>query len=251
VDFVPKDFGDAMTRSQVVDRLLQRILALGELRSQCHPGAVRSGVERAGRVASPVNPSQAEAKGRYRLLVIGASTGGPMAIQSLLSGLPADFSAPILVAVHMPANFTPAYAERLDRQCRLSVSQARDGDRLRVGHVLLAPGGRHMILDGNGLGLRVRLRDGDEELRYQPSVDLLLGSAGRAMPGAVLGVVLTGMGNDGVKGARSMKQGGGSVWVQDEASCVVYGMPAAIAKAGLADRVVPLDEMAKQLMRVF
>ncbi|MBJ9975407.1 chemotaxis response regulator protein-glutamate methylesterase [Pseudomonas sp. S75] len=181
----------------------------------------------------------------YKLVAIGTSTGGPVALQRVLTQLPASFPAPIVLIQHMPAAFTKAFAERLDKLCRISVKEAEDGDVLRPGLALLAPGGKQMMVDARGT---VKILPGDERLNYKPCVDITFGSAAKTYGDKVLSVVLTGMGADGREGARLLKQGGSTVWAQDEASCVIYGMPMAIVKANLADAVYSLDEIGKHLI---
>ncbi|HFL7938917.1 MULTISPECIES: protein-glutamate methylesterase/protein-glutamine glutaminase [Pseudomonas] len=181
----------------------------------------------------------------YKLVAIGTSTGGPVALQRVLTQLPANFPAPIVLIQHMPAAFTKAFAERLDKLCRINVKEAEDGDMLRPGLALLAPGGKQMMIDGRGT---VKILPGDERLNYKPCVDITFASAAKSYGDKVLSVVLTGMGADGREGARLLKQGGSTVWAQDEASCVIYGMPMAIVKANLADAVYSLDEIGKHLV---
>ncbi|WP_207878142.1 chemotaxis response regulator protein-glutamate methylesterase [Pseudomonas sp. 32_A] len=200
------------------------------------------------RAAAPaVAPAHSPAPKRkpYKLVAIGTSTGGPVALQRVLTQLPANFPAPIVLIQHMPAAFTKAFAERLDKLCRISVKEAEDGDMLRPGLALLAPGGKQMMIDGRGT---VKILPGDERLNYKPCVDITFGSAAKSYGDKVLSVVLTGMGADGREGARLLKQGGSTVWAQDEASCVIYGMPMAIVKANLADAVYSLDEIGKHLV---
>ncbi len=181
------------------------------------------------------------ARKAYKLVAIGTSTGGPVALQRVLTQLPANFPAPIVIVQHMPAAFTNAFAERLNKLCNIDVKQAQEGDVLRPGLALLAPGGKQMMIDTRGT---VRILPGDERLNYKPSADVTFGSAAKVFSDKVLAVVLTGMGADGREGARMLKQAGSQVWAQDEASCVIYGMPMAIVKAGLADFVYSLDDIA-------
>jgi two-component system chemotaxis response regulator CheB len=245
VDFLPKQF-DQLTGpngASAAELLCRRVLAVGS--------------SRVGRVATrPVSaPPRAVSAGRLLrrgqvgLVAIGASTGGPVALRQVLAALPQGFPAPLILAVHMPAGFTPAYAERLDHQCRIQVKEAADGDLLRPGLALLAPGGRQLLVEAQGERLSARVMDGGNET-YRPSVDVLLGSAARALPGRVLGIVLTGMGADGRQGAKMLKAGGSHMWSQDAASCVVYGMPQAVEKAGLSDQVLPLAEIGPALGRL-
>ncbi|MCP3869915.1 MAG: chemotaxis response regulator protein-glutamate methylesterase [Gammaproteobacteria bacterium] len=200
---------------------------------------------------APVRPQKKEVapprKGKYQLVAIGASTGGPAAVQKLLSELPASFSLPVLVIVHMPGSFTPAYAQRLNAQCKVRVKEAVDGDVLRPGQVYLAPGGKQMLLERRGRDTVIKVIEGQASQTYKPSVDISFGSAAGIFSSGVLAVVLTGMGADGRQGARLLKQGGSSIWSQDESSCVVYGMPQAVEKAGLSDRVLPLGEIGPLL----
>ena len=198
------------------------------------------------RVAPAAAPSSPAPKRKaYKLVAIGTSTGGPVALQRVLTQLPGNFPAPIVLIQHMPAAFTKAFAERLDKLCRISVKEAEDGDILRPGLALLAPGGKQMMVDGRGT---VKILPGDERLNYKPCVDITFGSAAKSYGDKVLAVVLTGMGADGREGARLLKQGGSSVWAQDEASCVIYGMPMAIVKANLADAVYSLDDIGRHLV---
>ncbi|MDV9034102.1 MULTISPECIES: chemotaxis-specific protein-glutamate methyltransferase CheB [unclassified Pseudomonas] len=204
------------------------------------------------RSAAPTRPSAPAAshspapkRKPYKLVAIGTSTGGPVALQRVLTQLPASFPAPIVLIQHMPAAFTKAFAERLDKLCKISVKEAEDGDVLRPGLALLAPGGKQMMVDGRGT---VKILPGDERLNYKPCVDITFGSAAKTYGDKVLSVVLTGMGADGREGARLLKQGGSTVWAQDEASCVIYGMPMAIVKANLADAVYSLDDIGRHLV---
>lgn len=189
--------------------------------------------------------SPAPKRKAYKLVAIGTSTGGPVALQRVLTQLPANFPAPIVLIQHMPAAFTKAFAERLDKLCRISVKEAEDGDMLRPGLALLAPGGKQMMIDGRGA---VKILPGDERLNYKPCVDITFGSAAKSYNDKVLAVVLTGMGADGREGARLLKQSGSQIWAQDEASCVIYGMPMAIVKAELADAVYSLDDIGRHLV---
>ncbi|MFW3898069.1 protein-glutamate methylesterase/protein-glutamine glutaminase [Pseudomonas bharatica] len=195
--------------------------------------------------APAANHSPAPKRKAYKLLAIGTSTGGPVALQRVLTQLPAGFPAPIVLIQHMPAAFTKAFAERLDKLCKISVKEAEDGDMLRPGLALLAPGGKQMMVDARGM---VKILPGDERLNYKPCVDITFGSAAKSFGDKVLAVVLTGMGADGREGARLLKQGGSQVWAQDEASCVIYGMPMAIVKANLADAVYGLDDIGRHLV---
>ena len=183
--------------------------------------------------------------GPVDLVLIGTSTGGPVALQKVLTALPANFSKPIALIQHMPASFTSAFAERLDSLCKIKVKLAADGDVLTPGVALLAPGGQQMMIERN----KVRVIDGDERMNYRPCVDLTFASAAKHFPGKSLGVVLTGMGSDGRDGAKLMKETGCKIWAQDKETCVIYGMPMAVAKANLADAVLPLQSIGPALVK--
>jgi len=182
------------------------------------------------------------------VVAIGTSTGGPIALQKVLVNLPVNFPAPLVLIQHMPGSFTPAFAERLNKLCRIQVRQAEDGDMLRPGLALLAPGGKQMMIENRGGQGRVRILPGDDRLNYKPSVDVTFGSLARSFPGKTLGVILTGMGADGKEGSRMMKQTGSVIWSQDEKSSVIYGMPMAVARAGLSDEILSLDEVGPRLV---
>ncbi len=196
----------------------------------------------------PVSADNYRLKRPPKLLVIGASTGGPVALSEVLTALPANFPIPIVLVQHMPENFTKAFAERLNKQCQIRVREAVDGDILEPGLALLAPGGKQLLLDKRNGGC-VRVHPDDDRVNYKPSLDITFGSAANAYGDKVLGVVLTGMGSDGCNGARLLKDAGSALWSQDEASSVIYGMPMAVAKAGLTDRVLSLKDIGPRLAR--
>ncbi|MNZ52924.1 Chemotaxis response regulator protein-glutamate methylesterase of group 1 operon [compost metagenome] len=247
VDYLPKNFEEVSRNSEKVRQLLcEKIHTIARsnrrysgLASTPAPQPALASV----RPAPAVSPTPK--RKAYRLVTIGTSTGGPVALQRVLAQLPASFPVPLLLVQHMPAAFTKAFAERLDKLCRISVKEAEDGDILRPGLALLAPGGKQMMVDGRGA---VKILPGDERLNYKPCVDITFGSAAKSYGDKVLAVVLTGMGADGREGARLLKQGGSSIWAQDEASCVIYGMPMAIVKANLADAIYDLDAIGKHLV---
>lgn len=288
VDFLPKNFEDiARDTGKMQDMLKKRILAIGEHKSKVSSSEQPTEVsvssnnndniknkltEPLSKVKTPLvntvktsalkanNQTAALTKPRVSiarsaslphavdLLVIGASTGGPVALQKVISKIPADFPVPILIIQHMPDSFTPAFAERLSNLSQISVKHANDGDVLRNGLALLAPGGKQMIVTGRGQNRHVKILDGDERLTYKPSVDITFGSAAKAFPNRVLGVVLTGMGADGREGCRMLKQSGSTVWTQDEESCVIYGMPMSVVKAGYSDATIGLQQIATRIV---
>ncbi len=256
LDYLPKNFDDiSKNRDEVARVLRQRVWSLGirGLPKQvgfAQPATARQAVTATGGAApvrAPV-PRPPLRRGDFRVVAIGTSTGGPVALQQVLTKLPANFKAPIVLVQHMPASFTAAFAKRLDSMCAINVREAVDGDLLSPGTALLAPGGMQMLVESRGDQMRVAIRDSEPGQNYKPCVDLTFSSLARAVPGKCLAVVLTGMGADGREGARALKQGGSAVWAQDEASSVIYGMPMAIAQAGLADQVLPLGEVSTRLL---
>ncbi|WP_396587183.1 chemotaxis response regulator protein-glutamate methylesterase [Bermanella sp. R86510] len=179
------------------------------------------------------------------VVVIATSTGGPVALQKVLSQIPASFSKPIVLIQHMPATFTEAFADRLNKTCALDIKLAQDGDTLKPGQALLAPGGKQMLLERG----KVRVVDGDDRVNYRPCADLTMASAAKHYPGKSLGIVLTGMGSDGCEGAKLMHQTGSPIWAQDRETSVIYGMPMAIAKANIANAILPLQEIGPVLVK--
>jgi two-component system, chemotaxis family, protein-glutamate methylesterase/glutaminase len=179
--------------------------------------------------------------------VIGASTGGPQALRSVIPLLPADLPVPVFIVQHIPPQFTASLAERLAGMSRMRVVEAADGMVVGPGRVFVAPGGRHLGVVHRGEQVVCVLDDGPRRRGCRPSVDHLLESAGRLYDGRVLAAVLTGMGCDGLDGCRELKKRGGAVLAQSAAGCVVYGMPKAVSDAGLVDEMVPLEQMAARL----
>ncbi|MDR7420708.1 MAG: chemotaxis response regulator protein-glutamate methylesterase, partial [Armatimonadota bacterium] len=196
---------------------------------------------------------RAEAAGastsRVDVVAVGVSTGGPNALARIVPALPAAFPVPVLIVQHMPPLFTAILADRLDAQAALAVREARSGDPLRPGVVYLAPGGQHMVVRRHGVDPVVDLTQTPPENSCRPSVDVLFRSVAALFGPGALAVVLTGMGEDGTRGARAIRDAGGQVLAQDEATSVVWGMPGQVVRAGLADRVLPLDLIAPELVR--
>lgn len=185
---------------------------------------------------------------RPKICVIGSSTGGPMALQGVLKCLPASMQFPIVIAQHMPAAFTQAFADRLNSLCDVRVKHAENGDKLMPGCVYVAPGGMQTIIKDASMTLAIL--EGDNRLNYKPCVDLTFASAAKACPGKVLAIVLTGMGADGADGAKLLKQSNSEVWIQDEESCVVFGMPQAVMKRGFYDDMMSIDRVGPRLAEV-
>jgi len=270
LDFIPKDFAEVSRSSDSLKKKLhERLITLAGVTARAAPVAEPrlSSISAAPGLRSPISApvratvntqqdetTKASGPDNYRLkklpklLVIGASTGGPVALAEVLISLPANFPLPIVLVQHMPENFTKAFAERLNKQCNIRVREAVDGDQLQPGLALLAPGGKQLMLDKRNGG-SVRILPDDERVNYKPSLDITFGSAANIYGDKVLGVVLTGMGSDGCKGAHLLKEAGSALWSQDEASCVIYGMPMAVARAGLTDKVLSLKDIGPRLVR--
>jgi len=225
------------------DQLVPRIRALVGMRKLA-PAGGRAAVRRAPVAAAPA----ATSAGRPEVLLVGCSTGGPDALARLLPRLPAALPVPVLVVQHMPALFTTMLAERLDRDAGLAVREAADGDLVRPGEALVAPGDYHLRLRSSAGQVRVALDQGPQENFCRPAVDVLFRSATEVYGGRVLAVVLTGMGQDGLEGARALTGAGGAVLAQDEATSVVWGMPGAVSMAGLAREVLPLEQLPAAIL---
>lgn len=208
--------------------------------------AVVPQVVRPAKVPVAKHPAEPQPVG---LVAIGASTGGPTALTAILTGLPADFPVPIVVVQHMLPLFTRTFAERLDSQCRLRVREVVPGASPRAGEVWIAPGDFHLALVNDGALVRLLLHQDPPENSCRPSVDVLFRSAARTLRSGVLAVVLTGMGNDGQRGCEAVRDAGGQVVAQDEASSVVWGMPGSVVHAGLADEVLPLELIGAAVTR--
>jgi two-component system chemotaxis response regulator CheB len=184
-----------------------------------------------------------------KVVVVGASTGGTEALRELLEALPADAPG-IAIVQHMPEKFTASFAARLDQLCRINVKEAADNDSVIRGQALIAPGNRHMLLKRSGARYFVEVRDGPLVSRHRPSVDVLFRSAARYAGGNAVGVIMTGMGDDGARGMLEMKEAGAINLAQDEASCVVFGMPAEAIRLGGVERTLPLGFLADEVVRL-
>ncbi|BFM06752.1 protein-glutamate methylesterase/protein-glutamine glutaminase [Halioxenophilus aromaticivorans] len=260
VDFLPKNFADVSRQSASLKaKLHEKILAVAKPEKTVKASlpvqknqALKSFENTTKKPSASVQPIRRVETllGRKKILGIGASTGGPVALLEVLRHLPANFPVPILLIQHMPESFTRAFAERLDSQCNIRVHLAEDGMSLAPGSAYLAPGGQQMLVDAKDRS-RLRIMPGDDRLNYKPSVDITFASAANNYQSAFLAMVLTGMGSDGCQGCRVVKEQGGLVWSQDQDSSVIYGMPMAVAKANLSDRVLNLNDICKTLKTAF
>ncbi|MBU6308634.1 MAG: chemotaxis-specific protein-glutamate methyltransferase CheB [Planctomycetes bacterium] len=239
-DYVAKPAG--LDAAEVAERI--RTDVIGRIKSLIPRRAASAGGRSVSRISEAPRPLRQE---RIRGVVIAVSTGGPTALAEVLPAFVPDARVPILVVQHMPAAFTAHLAERLAKTGGLTVREAADGDLAKPGEVLLAPGGRHLELVSDTPQPRVRLTDDPPENSCRPAADVLFRSAVRLWGGGTLGVVLTGMGKDGLAGSREIVAAGGSVIAQDEFSSVVWGMPGEVVRAGLADAVLPLSQVGVEV----
>jgi two-component system chemotaxis response regulator CheB len=249
-DYVPKPRGMRSPTHVVAyleEHLVPRIHALCP--EAPPPAAVETirPARRRARVQKPV-VRRPGLPGRADVVAIGASTGGPNALAEVLKGFAPTFPVPILIVQHMPPLFTRLLADRLTAKTSIRVREASDGDILSPGEALIAPGDLHMIVENSGAGVRVRTYSGPPENSCRPSVDPLFRSVAEVFGRHALAVVLTGMGRDGLAGAEEIRTARGQLVAQDEASSVVWGMPGFIARAGIADAVVPLHKMAREIL---
>lgn len=278
VDYATKPSG-ATTREEAAGQVRSNLLPLVQLwgrrtlvrrplsGAQPAPGAVerRATITSTPRVFPPAAQATASAHhtptdgpirlsnaptGPIDLLVIGVSTGGPDALANLLPALPADLPVPVAIVQHMPPVFTTMLAKRLDAASAIGVVEADHGVDMRPGQAYLAPGGRHLEVEVTRTGYRTRLSDAPPENSCRPAVDVLFRTATTAAQGRVLALVLTGMGQDGLLGARTARQAGGTVLAQDEASSVVWGMPGFVARDGIASAVLPLEDIAARIVQL-
>jgi two-component system, chemotaxis family, protein-glutamate methylesterase/glutaminase len=239
IDFVQKPTALATERIfDMADELVAKVTAAA--------GAPLAALEQPLPAAAPRRP--AAFTQRYDIVTIGVSTGGPQGLKAVIPALPADFPVPIAIVLHMPIGYTEGYAKRLDEVSALTVVEAHDGDRVDAGTVYVAPAGRHLTFRRSGADVVVSLEMKPLDTPHRPSVDVMFQSAAEVYDGRVLGLVMTGMGNDGCEGAAWIKARGGAVLTEAEQSCVVYGMPRSVVEAGLSDEAVALRDLAQALL---
>lgn len=256
IDFLPKQLEDIdANRETAKSQLRYRVRTvasqarrLSAVRSALHPDLGNRPVADVGFRALQKAPDNE--LGKIDLLVIAASTGGPVAIQRVLGQIPANCKIPVLLLQHMPQNFTKSFAERLNQLCNIKVKEAEEGDILQAGTALLGPGGQQMQIGNLGGRQQIMLRAKQAGEIYSPCVDITFVSLAESFTGRILAVVLTGMGSDGKEGAIRLKRRGARIWAQDEASSTIYGMPRAIAEANIADKIYSLDEIANAFKKL-
>ncbi len=234
--------GSSYTVGDLSEQLAQKIRAASKVTMTRRTPAPPSQVKES-------EPVRALAQTSQKIVAIGASTGGTEALKSVLTKLPPN-SPGIVVVQHMPANFTTAFADRLNGLCQIGVREAKDGDTVTSGSALIAPGNFHMILRRSGARYYVEVKNGPMVHHQRPAVDILFRSAARYAGTNAIGVILTGMGADGAAGLLEMKKAGASTIAQDEKTCVVFGMPKEAIKLGAVDRILPIDQIAGEIIRM-
>ena len=248
VDFLPKpEARISKSIENIRDDLLSKVHAVLNLEM----AKIKSTIDLLAREQAPPVARKEDdlrkERGPVELVAIASSTGGPPAIQAILTALPADLSAGIVISQHMPSGFTRSFAERLNKLSPLVVSEAATGDRVEPGAVLIAPGGYHLIIKKDRTGLFAELAPRSPSDKYVPSADRMMISVAEACGPAVLGVVLTGMGSDGAEGARAIRQRRGKCLAESEQTAVIFGMPQEAIRTGAVDKVLPLDRMAEEI----
>jgi two-component system chemotaxis response regulator CheB len=255
IDYIPKNVTDSSEAQNIFrEELLRKIKDAQKSRFARSSSVSPVTAPLAGRTVAVTAPTRLSAKftgKKISYVGIGASTGGPVALQEVLSRIPVNFPYGIIVGIHMPKAFTGPYADRLNAKCSMSIREAVDGDVLKPGVALIAPGGMHttLVKQGGNVVVKVQPTSNFPQYVYIPSVDLMLSSMAEATGGAMLGVILTGMGNDGFKGMQLLKQKGGLTIAQDEATSTIYGMPKACVDGGVADEVLPLGQIGFEISK--
>ena len=247
VDFVQKPTALASEKIfQVSAELIEKVKAAGQISINRVAPSTPLSVAKAGEPAPQIAGSHS-----VDVVVIGISTGGPQALKVLIPQLPADFPVPVVMVMHMPVGYTEMYAAKLNDVSNLEVSEAAEGDEVKTGRVFLAPAGRHLFVRREADGrVVIHLSAKPFDTLHKPSVDVMFQSVADVYGGRVLGIVMTGMGSDGRQGAAWIKAQGGLVFTEAESSCVVYGMPCVVNEAGLSDKSVALEDMARSIREV-
>ena len=257
VDYIPKNVTDSSEAQNIFrEELLRKVKEAVKSRfgRAASSSPITTAVASSRSVSASVTPARLSNKlsgKKINYVGIGASTGGPVALQEVLSRIPVNFPYGIIVGIHMPKAFTGPYADRLNAKCSMTIREAVDGDVLKPGLALIAPGGMHttLVRQGGQVVVKTVPTSAHPQYVYIPSVDLLLSSMAEATHGSMLGVILTGMGNDGFKGMQLLKQKGGVTIVQDEATSTIYGMPKACVDGGVADEVLPLGQIGFEISK--
>lgn len=249
VDFIPKQLSKVSLDIIKIEKdLIDRVKTVAVRKLRHRPATVARPVTKKAPLPPPKPVAARGGRPQRDIVAIGVSTGGPPVVQHILSALPADFPAGIIIAQHMPAAFTGPFAARLDSVSKLTVKEAEDGDVLKPGLAFVAPGGRQLVLDQKISRIDIKIIDEPADELYKPSANVMISSVAEAVGRRGLGVILTGMGSDGCEGVRDLKAKGGRALAQSDSTCVVYGMPKAIVDEKLADQIVDLDDLADAIM---
>lgn len=244
VDFVVKPVRYASVQLGAIEEdVLEKIREISSLKVEDLPSKLSAMAE-----VRPPTVLPAAGRGKYELVALGASTGGPPALQNILTRLPRGLPAGIVISQHMPEGFTKLFAERLNRLVGIRVGEAAEGDTVEKGRALIAPGGRHLVLHNDGGRVRVGLERMKGEDRYAPSIDRMMASAAETYGDRMIAVLLTGMGDDGVRGMRAVREAGGLTIAESEQTCIVYGMPREAVRHDVVDRVLPLSEIGEVIV---
>lgn len=248
VDFIPKDLSDlSINIVKIKEILIEKVKHIA--RSNALKKRIRHVIPQKNAEIPKSMPVRTTGERRINIVAIGTSTGGPKALQQIIPKLPVDFPTPIVIAQHMPPNFTGPFAERLNHLSKITVKEAEDGESLKNGVAYIAPGKGHMrVKRVRGIETVVSISVFGEDFIYRPSVDALMQSAAEFFPARSLGVILTGMGHDGLQGLTELKRTGGRIFAQNEETCVVYGMPKAVVDAGIVDKILPIEEIAGEII---
>ncbi len=254
IDYIPKNVTDSTdAQNHFRQELMRKIKeAVASRMRRALPASPMARIPAPAAATSAYKPATSKFIGKkIQYVAIGASTGGPVALQEVLSRIPVNFPYGIMVGIHMPKAFTGPYADRLNAKCSMTIREAVDGDVLKPGVALIAPGGMHttLVRQGSQIVVKVKPTSDYPQYVYIPSVDLLISTMSEATNGAMLGVILTGMGNDGYKGMQQLKQRGGLTIAQDEATSTIYGMPKACVDGGVADEVLPLGQIGFEIAK--
>jgi len=257
VDFIPKELSYVS-----LDIIKIRDELIGKVKEIVHSRSLLFRLQRIKSASShvehknPVSQTTRTSNGKMpdkqlKAVTIGISTGGPFALLQMIPKLPKNFPVGLAVVQHMPPRFTKSMADRLDGLSQIRVREAADGDAMEPGLALIAPGGQHMTFARSSGTIRVKISDEPRNTLYHPCADIMMTSAAEVFDAPLLGLIMTGMGKDGLEGLKAIKRKGGFVVAQDESSCVVYGMPKAAVDEGVADVIHPLDEIAGTLTKIF
>ncbi len=248
LDFIPKNLSEmSVNILRVKEDLVKKVKLLANKKVQRPARQQKTAQPRVLEVSKKYDSYTSQR--RISIISIGTSTGGPMALQKILPYLPANLPVGVVIAQHMPAAFTGTFAQRLNNMSHMEIREAVNGDIIKPGVILVAPGGKHMRVQRTGaIETRITISDDPKSALYRPSVNELMLSVAEFYPGRALGVILTGMGNDGHEGIKAIKKSGGKAFAQDEETCVVYGMPRAVVDDNLADKVLPIDMMVGELI---